>query len=181
MGLRHVDLIAGTGDTPRLLVEPRQDHPHGCRVKYSKPRQIFISDELEALYSAYVWELVDAGIDIVVPDLAQHWVFVNVAREPLFAALSPDTVYAKVAAITRAHPGQLPGRWAPHWLRHTHATALLLAGVPPHVVMRRLGHADYQTTLEAYGWVTEDAELRSLAEWRDPPRQGRHGGLRLQR
>jgi integrase/recombinase XerD len=33
-------------------------------------------------------------------------------------------------------------------------------------VMRRLGHADIQTTLNLYGWVTEDAELRTLADWR---------------
>lgn len=32
--------------------------------------------------------------------------------------------------------------------------------------MRRLGHADIQTTLNLYGWVTEDAELRALADWR---------------
>ena len=52
------------------------------------------------------------------------------------------------------------------WLRHTHASALLLAGVPLHVVSRRLGHADVQTTMDLYGWVTEDAELRAVAGWR---------------
>jgi integrase len=60
---------------------------------------------------------------------------------------------------------RVPPEWTPHWFRHTHATALLLAGVPPHVVMRRLGHQDIQTTLGIYGWVTEDAELRALANW----------------
>ena len=77
-----------------------------------------------------------------------------------------ETVYDKVRAIKRAHPG-LPADWTPHWLRHTHATALLLAGVPEHVVMRRLGHADVQTTLSTYGWVTQDAEMRSLAGWKN--------------
>jgi integrase len=48
---------------------------------------------------------------------------------------------------------------------HSHATALLLAGVPVHVVSRRLGHADVQTTLQQYGHVTEDAELRAVAGW----------------
>jgi integrase len=43
---------------------------------------------------------------------------------------------------------------------------LLLAGVPVHVVSRRLGHADVQTTLELYAHVTEDADMRSVAEWR---------------
>ena len=97
--------------------------------------------------------------------MADHFVFVNLAREPYFSPWSPDSVYDKVDAITKAANGQLP-RWSPHWLRHTHATALLLAGAAPHVVMRRLGHADYQTTLEQYGWVTVEAEMRNLAEWR---------------
>lgn len=165
LGLRHTDLVTGAGDTPRLRVTPREGHPHGCRVKNDKAREIYVSDELEALYSSYVWALVDAGIDLYVDDVAEHYVFVNLAREPLFAPWSPDSVYDKVAAITAAARGQLP-RWSPHWLRHTHATALLLAGAAPHVVMRRLGHADYQTTLEQYGWVTAEAEMRHLAEWR---------------
>ena len=46
------------------------------------------------------------------------------------------------------------------------ASALLLAGVAEHVVMRRLGHADIQTTMDLYGWVTEDAQLRAVAGWR---------------
>ena len=48
--------------------------------------------------------------------------------------------------------------------RHSHATALLLSGVPVHVVSRRLGHADVQTTLSTYAHVTEDAELRAVAD-----------------
>ena len=47
------------------------------------------------------------------------------------------------------------------------ATALLLSGAAPHVVMRRLGHADIQTTLSTYGWVTKDAEMRTLAQWKN--------------
>jgi integrase len=50
-------------------------------------------------------------------------------------------------------------------MRHSHATALLLSGVPPHVVSRRLGHADVQTTLEMYAHVTEEADQRAVAEW----------------
>jgi hypothetical protein len=34
------------------------------------------------------------------------------------------------------------------------------------VVSRRLGHADVQTTLELYAHVTDDAELRAVADWR---------------
>ncbi len=37
-----------------------------------------------------------------------------------------------------------------HDLRHLHATKLLLAGVPVHVVASRLGHADPAITLRVY-------------------------------
>jgi integrase len=40
-----------------------------------------------------------------------------------------------------------------------------MAGVPVHVVSRRLGHADVQTTLNLYAHVTEEADLRAIAEW----------------
>ena len=164
LSLRHNDIHVGAGDTPYLEVIPRQDHPHGARVKSGRARRIYIGDDLEALYSAYVWELVDAGIDLDIPDLAGHFVFVNTSRAPHWSPLRPESVYDRVRSLTRRHD-TLPPAWSPHWLRHTHASALLLAGCPAHVVMRRLGHADIQTTLEHYGWVTEDAELRTIADW----------------
>ena len=34
------------------------------------------------------------------------------------------------------------------------------------MVSRRLGHADVQTTLNIYGHVTDDAEMRAVAEWK---------------
>ena len=40
-----------------------------------------------------------------------------------------------------------------HGLRHTHATQLLAAGVPPHVVSERLGHASVAFTLSVYAHV----------------------------
>lgn len=165
LSLRHNDWHTGAGDTPWIDVVPRQDHPHGARVKSGRHRRLYVGDDLEALYAAYVWELVDAGIDLHVPDLPSHFVFVNTNRAPFFSPLRAETVYDRVKILTRSHP-DLPERWSPHWLRHTHASALLLAGCPPHVVMRRLGHADIHTTLDRYGWVTEDAQLRAVADWK---------------
>lgn len=46
----------------------------------------------------------------------------------------------------------------PHALRHTHATLLLEAGVPAHVVAKRLGHKDVTTTFKVYAHVTERME-----------------------
>jgi site-specific recombinase XerD len=134
LSLRHCDVHVGAGGTPRIDVTPRQDHPHGLRVKSGQPRRVYIGGDLEALYSAYVWQLVEACADLKVPDLGTHFVFVNVANGPRFAPMRPETVYAKVRSINRATGGQLPQGWTPHWLRHTHATALLLAGRPPHEI-----------------------------------------------
>ncbi len=43
-----------------------------------------------------------------------------------------------------------------HDLRHVHATLLLKAGVPVHVVASRLGHADPAITLRVYAHVLRD-------------------------
>jgi integrase len=91
---------------------------------------------------------------------------VNLAGGTRFAPWRPESVYDLVGRLRRDLAGHVPAAWTPHWLRHSHATALLLAGVPVHVVSRRLGHADVQTTLELYAHVTEDADMRSVAEWR---------------
>jgi integrase len=37
--------------------------------------------------------------------------------------------------------------------RHTHATVMLLGGVPVHVVSQRLGHASPMVTLTVYAHV----------------------------
>jgi site-specific recombinase XerD len=71
-----------------------------------------------------------------------------------------------VDRLRRQLCGQVPQAWTPHWMRHSHATALLLSGVPVHVVSRRLGHVDVQTTLNTYAHVTEDAEMRAVADWK---------------
>jgi integrase len=42
-----------------------------------------------------------------------------------------------------------------HDLRHSHATALLLAGVHPKVAQERLGHSTITTTLDLYSHVSE--------------------------
>ena len=83
----------------------------------------------------------------------------------------PDTVTNLIAVLIRqfnhpAIPGtrktrrqELPPPPNPlpparlHDLRHVHATMLLTAGVPVHVVAERLGHADPAITLRVYAHV----------------------------
>lgn len=164
LSLRHCDWHVGQGGTPFVEVVPRQDHPAGVRAKNGRYRKIYISDELERLHSEYVWQLCDTDAHRAV-DLENWWIFVNLHRGEWMAPLRPETVYDLVATVKRHLGDAVPADWTPHWFRHSHASALLLAGVREHVVMRRLGHADIQTTLNLYGWVTEDAELRALADW----------------
>ena len=165
LGLQHRDWHTGRGDTPFVEVVPREGNPHGTRVKGGHYRRVFVSDELDRLYGEYLWQLCEAGADLAVPDLDQTPVFVNLAGGRRFAPWRPESVYDLVDRLRRDLAGQVPAAWTPHWLRHSHATALLLSGVPVHVVSRRLGHADVQTTLQLYAHVTDDADLQAAAQW----------------
>ena len=164
LSLQHRDWHTGRGDTPFVEVVPRE-HPHGLRVKGGAYRKLYVSDELDRLYGEYLVELCERGVDSAVEDLDAAYVFVNLEREPRFAPMRVESVYALVGRLRRELAGVVPVAWTPHWFRHSHATALLLSGVPLHVVSRRLGHMDVQTTQNIYAWVTEDAELRAVADW----------------
>jgi integrase len=85
-------------------------------------------------------------------------VFANRWGEPLY----PDTVTALMTKLINCHndADPPPARALPHArlhdLRHLHATTLLLAGVPVHVVAARLGHADPAVTLRVYAHVLRE-------------------------
>lgn len=73
-------------------------------------------------------------------------IFTNAVGEPLRPSRASRTFSSRAA---KAGFGGL--RF--HDLRHSHATLLLMAGQPPHVVSRRLGHADVGFTLRTYADV----------------------------
>ncbi len=91
-------------------------------------------------------------------------VFTNEEGAPVHPD-SPTETFAKI--LRRYNAPTAPGRPdqvlpAPkpllppvrlHDLRHLHATMLLMAGVPVHVVSDRLGHADASITLRVYAHV----------------------------
>jgi integrase len=84
-------------------------------------------------------------------------VFATRWGEPLY----PDTVTALMNKLINAHnksasAGQVLPHARLHDLRHLHATTLLLAGVPVHVVAARLGHADPAVTLRVYSHVLRE-------------------------
>jgi hypothetical protein len=91
----------------------------------------------------------DRAAEVGIAVSTDYPLWVNPDRPPLLAPLREATVRDKVDAIKRRGIG--PPGWTPHWFRHSHATALLLAGTADWVVSRRLGHAHTQTTLDLYG------------------------------
>ncbi len=128
LGLQHRDWHTGRGDTPFIEVVPRE-HPHGVRVKGQRYRRVFVSDELDALYGEYAWQLCEAGADLAVPDLDAAPVFVNLAGGTRFAPWRPGSVYDLVTRLRRDLAGQVPAGWAPHRMRHSHATALQIGRI----------------------------------------------------
>lgn len=57
--------------------------------------------------------------------------------------------------------GTLPLQPRIHDLRHSHASWLLAAGIPIHVVQIRLGHESIQTTVDTYGHLLPDAQIQA--------------------
>jgi len=84
------------------------------------------------------------------------------------APIHPDTVTSLMRKLV-AKSGVRPARL--HDLRHLHATTLLLAGVPVHVVAARLGHADPAITLRGL----RARPARASSRRRGCLRQGRRG------
>ncbi|WP_202872852.1 site-specific integrase [Kribbella capetownensis] len=86
-----------------------------------------------------------------------RYVFTTGLGEPIY----PDTVTQLTGKVIRAYNApdseKAPAKPLPHArlddLRHVHATLLLIAGVPVHVVAERLGHADPAITLRIYAHV----------------------------
>jgi len=163
LGMRISDFVMGRGGTPYVEVVPREDNPNGARVKMMRPRRVYVGTDLERLFGDYLTHLACRAAEAGIAVTAEHPLWVNLDRPPLLASLREGTVRDKTEALRRKGIG--PPGWTPHWFRHSHATALLLAGTAEWVVARRLGHAHVQTTLDLYGWVREDEALRAAANW----------------
>lgn len=163
LGLRIGEFVLGRGGTAYVEIVPRSDNSNEARVKMMRPRRVYVGADLERLFTDYLTDIACRAAESGIALTDKYPLLVNVARPPLLAALRETTVREKVMSLRRRGIG--PPEWTPHWFRHTHATALLLAGTPEWVVSRRLGHAHVQTTLDLYGWVREDEALRAAANW----------------
>jgi integrase len=164
LGLRISDFVMGRGSTPYVEIVPRPDNANGARVKMMRRRRVYVGTDLERLLADYLTHLAGTAARLGIAVSADSSLLVNLQRPPFLAALREGTVREKTMALRNKGIG--PPDWTAHWFRHSHATALLLAGTAEWVVSRRLGHAHVQTTLDLYGWVREDEALRAAANWR---------------
>ena len=153
LGMRIGDFVMGRGEVGYVEVVPREGNPNGARVKMMRPRRVYVGADLERLFADYVTHLACRAAEVGIAVNAEDPLWVNLDRPPLLAPLQEATVRDKTDALRCKGIG--PAGWTPHWFRHSHATALLLAGMSEWVVSRRLGHAHVQTTLDLYGKARE--------------------------
>ena len=164
LGMTIADFVMGLGGTPYVEVVPREGNANGARVKMMRPRRVHVSADLERLFADYLTCLACRAASLGLEITPGSPLLVNLDRPPLLAAMREGTVRDKVTALKKKGTG--PPGWTPHWFRHSHASALLLAGTPEWVVSRRIGHAHVQTTIDLYGWVREDEALIAAANWK---------------
>jgi integrase len=138
LGMRISDFVMGRGGTGYVEIVPRADNPNGARVKMMRPRRVYVGPDLERLFADYLTHLACRATESGLALTSESPLLVNLQRPPLLAALREGTVRDKTAALRKKGIG--PADWTPHWFRHSHASALLLAGTPEWVVSRRLGH-----------------------------------------
>jgi integrase len=86
--------------------------------------------------------------------------------------LRPDSVSAAISVLCRRL--KLPPGASLHTLRHTHATHMLVGGVPLQVVSERLGHSSVRVTAEVYAHSLrgqDDEAVRKLEEFQQQSRR----------
>ena len=179
LGLQHRDWHTGRGDTPFIEVVAR-DHPHGVRAK-SGYRRLYVSDELDRLYGEYVWQLCEAGADLATDDFDAAYVFVNLDRDRGSRRGDRSRSMTWWTGCAADCPGRCrrPGRRTGCGTRTPQRCCC--RGCRCTWCSRRLGHVDVQTTLNTYAHVTEDAEMRAVADWKAFTagwRIGAHGASR---
>jgi integrase/recombinase XerD len=135
LGLRHSDFVTRE---LQLRIVPRVDNVNGARTKTRAIATIPISVPLARLYSAYMHD--EYG------DLDSDYVFVNLWAQPHGRPLHYQAVHKLVGRLRQRSEVD----FTLHMLRHTHATALIRAGVPIEVVARLLTHRSSTTTSSTY-------------------------------
>lgn len=156
---RNVDLDRGSLHLVESLEQTKKGGVRFKPPKSGRGRSIvlptFAVDELRRRRREQAEELLKAGVR----QSGATLVCARADGEP-FSPFSLTHAFFQFIAKSR---GDLP-RIRFHDLRHTHATALLAAGVHPKVVQERLGHATVTLTLDLYSHVVPSMQEDAVAK-----------------
>ena len=93
---------------------------------------------------------------------AKGWADITNSRQALGQALQANNLGQREYAQIIKASGVKAIKF--HGLRHTSATLLLAAGVPVHVVSKRLGHRNVATTLQIYAHALPSQQADAAAK-----------------
>jgi integrase/recombinase XerD len=153
LGLRHEDINT---DRRTIMLRPRENNANRARGKSRDPKQIPVRQALLDLYAGYLFgEYAELDCD---------YVFVNLWNGPIGAPMGYWAVMSLVKRLRR----RTGVDFHPHLFRHTHATALLRAGVRLEVASELLTHVSVETTAQTYAHLDADDladELTRVGFW----------------
>lgn len=152
-----VDLDCGTITVRRSIV-PESDEPDGVEdpKREHQRRTLDLDDDTVRLLRAWRKRQIEERLKAGARWREGVWVFTNRDGTPL----QPRRTSARFAKLI---DGLEVRRIRLHDVRHTHATLMLLAGVQPHVVSKRLGHGGVAITLDVYSHVMPSQQREAVA------------------
>nr|WP_246232100.1 site-specific integrase [Nakamurella aerolata] len=155
----NVDLDAGSLEIQGTVAVINGQRVEGT-TKGGHARTVSLDDATVAVLRSHQRDQRDQRFAAGPDWAAGDFVFTRGAGLPLY----PDTPSQLIPKLIEQHNKtanpSLP-RIRLHDLRHIHATVLLEAGVPVHVVAGRLGHADPAITLRVYAHVLRASETKA--------------------
>jgi len=149
VALRWSDLHARTVHVARALTEVDHQVKSGP-TKGKRSRVVSIDDGTMRMLARHRAEQVKVAdqFGVKLDKRADRYVFANLAADPKGQIPFPPT-WVTHGWVRTCRAATVTGLRF-HDIRHRHATSLLEAGVPMHVVSARLGHAQVSTTLDIY-------------------------------
>ncbi|SDW92460.1 Site-specific recombinase XerD [Saccharopolyspora shandongensis] len=153
LGLRHEDINT---DRSAITLRPRENNVNRARGKSREAKQIPVRRTLLDLYTDYLFA--EYG------ELGSDYVFVSLWNGPYG---SPMTYWGVMSLVKRLRK-RTGIDFHPHVFRHTHATALLRAGVRLEVAAELLTHSSTRTTADIYAHLDTDdlvQELERVGFW----------------
>jgi integrase len=121
-------------------------------TKSSKPRVVDLDPDADGVLDRHKRDRGSLALELVRPDALIFGDIEGQHRNPEHVSRQFSRDVSRCREAVGLGDDDLPVIRL-HDLRHTHATVLLTAGVPPHIVSQRLGHASPVVTMTIYAHV----------------------------